>query len=101
MLRAVWLHADLRRGDLCASLHPLRREPYLQRFAHEAPVLQRQVLGLIREYHAHQFPVIWYEELIQASWVAPLVLYGLGGVETARHFLLRLARSYQFKPNTV
>jgi hypothetical protein len=89
-----WQHPDVQVSPIACSILPEVIEKYRAEFRHQSAELQRQVIGLIRQHHAHLFPAVRHEETL--IW-ANLVSHELANefrtdIEQAETFMRKMAR---------
>ena len=97
----AWLHADVQWGFTAFSLQPSKRDYYQQQFSQQDPILQKNVLCLIKKYHANQFPGVWAEEVLQAATLVNFDLDEIADVEQQQLFMRRFTRSYFAQPQQI
>ncbi len=89
-----WQHPDVDVSPVACAIRNEVLEKYRSGFCHQPVELQRRVIMLIRQYHAHLFPAVWYEEtLIWASLVAvELAAEFKADIAQAELFMRKMAR---------
>lgn len=66
-----WQHPAVDKSSIACAVKPQSVESYRQQFKGQPPALQREVLKLIRQHHAHLFPsVMHYETLLWSVLVS-------------------------------
>lgn len=89
-----WQHPAVEESSVACALRSKYVETYRQQFKEQPLDLQREVLKLIRQHHAHLFPsVMHYETLLWSVLAAkPLVQEFNAEIEQAELFLRKTAK---------
>ena len=88
---SVYRHPQVQWSHTAIALDNEARNHYQQQFKQENPVLQQQVLALIRRHHSAQFPIVWAETVLNAE---PWGMVGAAEVQRADEFMLRFAATF-------
>jgi hypothetical protein len=93
---AFWQHSDMDVSPVACALRPESVEKHRINFKVQSPNLQRDVLKLIRQHHAHLFAAIMHEEtLIWAELVSDeLVMEFQQEIQQANIFLRKTAKMF-------
>lgn len=89
-----WQHIDIEVSPVACALKESKIEYYRQLFKEQPSDIQKAIIFLIRQHHAHLFPaIIHYETLIWASLVPDEVVYEMKDiVQEAKVFLQKTAK---------
>ena len=85
-----WQHSAIEVSPLACALKSSQIENYRSKFKTQSPELQKAIIRLIRQNHAHLFPAIMHHEtLIWASLVSDDVVYEFKEVINQAELFLR------------